>query len=1253
MGINLSDWALKHRSIVVYLMAVAVLAGLAAYFRLGRNEDPSFVIKTMVVSAAWPGATVDDTLQQVTERLERKLEETPHLDFLRSYTSAGLATIFVNLTGETTAAQVHDVWYQVRNQIADIRLTLPAGVIGPVFNDRFGDTFGIIYGFTADGFSHRELRDQVEAIRSKLLLVPDVSKIEIIGAQDEKIFVEFSIKELAQLGINREAVLAALQGQNAVRPAGTIQTDNEKLSVRVSGSFRSEQDVLDVNFPVGERMVRLADIATVRRGFADPPQPMFRVNGRDAIGIGIAMREGGDILALGRNIEAAMASITRDLPIGIEPHLVADQPVTVKHAIADFMTSLWQSILIILAVSFLSLGVRPGLVVALSIPLTLAVVFAVMNIAHIDMQRVSLGALIIALTLLVDDAMTTTDAMMTRLAAGDEKEQAATFAFQRFAFAMLAGTLVTIAGFVPIGFAASSAGEYTFSLFAVVGIALIVSWFVAVIFSPLLGVWILKKPAPTLGPAGPGKMMALYRAALAAAMRAKWLTIAATLGLFAAAMLALPLLPRQFFPASDRPELLVDLRLPQNASIYASDALASRLDQALAGDPDVDHWSAYVGRGAIRFYLPLNVQLPNDFFSQAVIVAKDVAARERLRKKLDKTLAEEFPSAVARVYPLELGPPVGWPIQYRVTGPDPKEVREIAFKMARVVAADTHTEKVNFDWIEPSRELRLQVNQDEARRLGLSSQALSNTLNTVLSGVSVTQVRDDIYLIDVIARANEEQRVSLATLRTLQISVPGGRTVPLSQFVTFSYEQDFPLIWRRDRVPTLTVQADVVPGTLPEIRGPGGGPRPRGHARELAALLSDRGRRHRRGKPGVASLGACGDPADAAVDVHGFDGSAAKFPAAGFGPLDCTTWPHWHCRRPAGLGAAAWLCRTARHSRPDRDHHQECRHPHRPNRYRAGERQIGLRCCDRRQRLQAAPDRADRGFDRARHNSDRTDRILGTDGLCHHGRAAGRDRFNLGAAADTLFHLVWTRRSAAGTGRPCHRREARMRDQARRLAANVSPAWIAAAVLGLLLAGCEPQEAPPAEIRPVRAVTLAPERLDETLVLTGNIQSEKEVAAAFRIGGRMVERPVNVGDRVVAGQVLARLDPQIEENSLRAARAELAAAEGQVTTARNTFDRQDHLMQQGFTTRPRYDEARQALKTAQAQFEFAEAQVELAQDRTRLRRIAGRYRRRGDGARRRTGRSGAAGPDDRSRRPRRRPGCRLRRTGLAVACRAA
>lgn len=816
MSFNLSEWALKTRSVVIYLMIIAVAAGVLAYYRLGRNEDPAFVIKTMVVSAAWPGATMEDTLSQVTERLERQLEETPGLDNVRSYTTPGVTTIFVELKGEVPGRLVQDTWYRVRNLIADMRHTLPMGTLGPFFNDRFGDTFGIIYGFTADGFTGRELRDHVEAARSRLLLVPDVSKIEIIGAQDERIFVEFSIRELANLGIDRSALLAALQSQNVVRPAGTIQTQNETLSLRVSGAFQSEADLLNVNFPVGDRMVRLADIATVRRGHADPPQPMFRVNGQEAIGLGIAMRDGGDILALGRNIKKAMAEITANLPLGIEPKLVADQAVTVDHAIADFMTSLWQSIAIILVVSFISLGVRPGLVVALSIPLTLAVVFAVMLVSGIDMQRISLGALIIALALLVDDAMTTTDAMVTRLAAGDEKTKAATFAFEKYSMAMFAGTLVTIAGFVPIGFAASSAGEYTFSLFAVVSIALVVSWFVAVIFAPVLGVAMLKAPDRSSANAGPGRVERTFRGFLSSAIRLRWITIAVTLALFAASVLALPLVPRQFFPASDRPELLVDLKLPQNASIYASEQLVTRFDAALKGNPDIERWSTYVGRGAIRFYLPLNAQLPNDFFSQAVIVAKDVPARERLQAKLEELLATEFPNVVGRVYPLELGPPVGWPVQYRVTGPDIAEVRSIAMKLAQVVAANPRAEQVNFDWIEPSRELRLRVDQDEARRLGLSSQALATTLNAVVSGTVVTQVRDDIYLVDVVVRAQDADRVSLETLRTMQVALPGGRSVPLSQFVTFSYGLDAPLIWRRDRVPNLTVAADVAPGTLPE-----------------------------------------------------------------------------------------------------------------------------------------------------------------------------------------------------------------------------------------------------------------------------------------------------------------------------------------------------------------------------------------------------------------------------------------------------
>ncbi|MCS0495552.1 efflux RND transporter permease subunit [Ancylobacter sp. MQZ15Z-1] len=814
MRFNLSEWAVRERSLVIYFMIAVVGAGLFAYSRLGRAEDPSFVIKTMVVQAAWPGASIEDTLQQVTERLERTLQETPNLDHIRSYTRPGVTTIFVDLKDSTTAAEVPDVWYHVRKSVGDMRHTLPAGVVGPGFNDEFGDTFGLIYGFTADGFTHRELRDYVERARSRLLNVPDVAKIELLGEQDEQIFVEFSMRELATLGIDRSALVAALQAQNVVQPAGTIQTGDEKLAIDVTGAFGSEQDIANINFAVGGRMLRLSDIATVRRGYVDPPRPMFRVNGEPAIGLAISMREGGDILQLGHNVEQAMAEITAELPIGIEPHLVADQAVTVRSAITEFMTSLWQAILIILVVSFIALGLRAGLMVALTIPLTLAGVFAVMWLLNIDMQRISLGALIIALALMVDDAMTTTDATLGRLAAGERKEVAAVYAFRTYAFAMLAGTLVTIAGFVPVGFAASSAGEYTFTLFAVVAVALLVSWLVAVLFAPLIGLVILKPPKSAGGE--PGRVMRVYRGLLSAALAARWVTVAITLALFVAAVLLMPLIPRQFFPSSDRPELLVDLQLPQNASIYATERAMERLDAALKGDPDVDRWSGYVGRGAIRFYLPLNAHLPNDFFGQAVVVAKDVEARERLHARLVKLLAEDFPSVVSRVSPLELGPPVGWPIQYRVVGTDLTQVRDIALKLAEVIAADPLTRTVNYDWIEPAREIRVHVNQDQARLLGLSTAAIGAVLNTVVTGAPVTQVRDDIYLVNVVLRATDEQRVSLDTLRTLQVPLPGGRTVPLSQFATFDYAQTQPLVWRRDRLPTLTVQSDIVEGVLPE-----------------------------------------------------------------------------------------------------------------------------------------------------------------------------------------------------------------------------------------------------------------------------------------------------------------------------------------------------------------------------------------------------------------------------------------------------
>jgi multidrug efflux pump subunit AcrB len=632
--------------------------------------------------------------------------------------------------------------------------------------------------------------------------------------QDEQIFIEFSMAELAKLGVDRAALLAALQAQNAVRPAGLIETSGEAISLRVSGSFENEQDIREVNFAVAGRVLRLADIAKVRRGYADPPQPMFRVNGTPAIGLAIAMREGGDILALGKNVTAAVERAKADLPLGIEPILVADQAVTVESAISEFMSSLWQAVAIILAVSFISLGLRPGLVIAMAIPLTLAIVFVVMELAAIDMQRISLGALIIALALLVDDAMTTTDAMLNRLGEGDDRISAATFAYRAYAYAMLAGTFVTIAGFVPVGFAASSAGEYTFSLFAVVSIALLVSWFVAVVFAPLLGIAILKPPKAITGE--PGPVLRAYRGILSLAIRLRYLTLAVTIGLFVLSILALPLIPRQFFPSSDRPELLVDISLPQNASIYASEDAALRFDALLKDDPDVARWSTNIGRGAIRFYLPLNVQLPNSFFSQAVIVARDVEARERLRAKLETLLPETFPNAITRIHPLELGPPVGWPVQYRVSGPDVSEIREIASQLAAVVASNPDTENVNFDWMEPARQLRIRIDQDEARRLGLSSQSLAQTLQAVVSGVPVTQIRDDIYLINVVARGTDDQRVSIDGLRTLQVPLPGGRSVPLAQFARFDYEQEYPLVWRRDRVPNLTVQSDIRPGILPE-----------------------------------------------------------------------------------------------------------------------------------------------------------------------------------------------------------------------------------------------------------------------------------------------------------------------------------------------------------------------------------------------------------------------------------------------------
>jgi multidrug efflux pump subunit AcrB len=570
-----------------------------------------------------------------------------------------------------------------------------------------------------------------------------------------------------------------------------------------------------VNIAAAGRLVRLGDIAEVRRDLADPPAPLFRVNGKPAIGLAVSMREGGDILALGGRLRAEMARITADLPIGIEPVLVADQAETVDAAIGDFMESLWQAVVIIIVVSLIALGARAGAVVALSIPLTLAIVFPMMMIAGIDLQRISLGALIIALTLLVDDAMTTVDAMLRRLAKGDSKPQAATFAYSALAAPMLTGTLVTIAGFIPIGFAASSAGEYTFSIFAVVGIALITSWFVAVLFAPLMGIAILKAPASAEAPP-PGAVLRGYGGLLRLCLRFRWLTLAAAAGAFALAILGSRFVQQQFFPSSDRPELLVTLAMPQSVSLRATEAAMIRLDEALARDPDVARFSTYVGRHAIRFYLPLNIEPPNAFVGQVVVVTKGLAVRDAVQARLERFLAEHMPEAIGRVAPLELGPPVGWPLQYRVSGPDPERLRAIALDVAKVLGEDPLTRQINFDWMEPARQLRVRVDQDQARRLGLSSAQVSIALNAAVTGLPVTQLRDDIYLVNVLARATGDERASIEALRSLQIQLPGGQPVALGQIATIEDAQEFPLVWRRNRVPTLTVRADVAPGVLPE-----------------------------------------------------------------------------------------------------------------------------------------------------------------------------------------------------------------------------------------------------------------------------------------------------------------------------------------------------------------------------------------------------------------------------------------------------
>ncbi|WP_111558499.1 efflux RND transporter permease subunit [Paracoccus sediminilitoris] len=814
---NLSDWSLHHRSFVWFLLLLSMFAGFLSYQSLGREEDPDFTIKTMIIGAALPGATTDETLKQVTTRIETKLEELDELDFTRSVTMPGQAVVYVELDPTTRANVVPEVWKRVRQMMSDIRPEFPQEFAGFQFNDNFGDVFGNIYAFTADGFTPRELRDRVEDIRKQVAALDLAGKTELLGEQEEEVFLEFSAARLAALGLNQQQVLGTLAQQNAIAPSGVIQSGPERVLVRVGGQFDDASAIEAVNLRVGERFFNLADVATITRGYADPPESLFRYQGEQAIGLQIGMRKGGNILEFGEELDALMDQIAADLPIGIKMSKFADQPHVVEEAVGHFVKALAEAVGIVLIVSFVSLGLRAGLVVTLTIPLCLAITFVILEVYGITLQRISLGALIIALGLLVDDAMIAIETMISRLEIGETLTDAASYAWTSIAFPMLTGTLVTVAGFIPIGLNNSAAGEFTFSLFVVIAVSLTISWIVAVLFAPLLGVTFLSSKMAHAH-SGPGRLRRAFHALLRKAMRFKWITIAVTLAMFFVSLWGMQFVEQQFFPTSDRTEVLIDINERQNASIARTIADMDRLEQTLAGDEDVLFWTSYVGQGAPRFVLSMDVPTAGPHMGQIVIQTPDLAARDRVKARLTDLARSEFAGVDIYIKNLEIGPPVGKPVQYRVSAPDPDAARDAARGLATVLSGESRLQDIALDWNEPARMVRLNVDQDQARQLGVTNGDISDALSAIFNGVQVTQLRDDIFLVDVIARGQADDRQSLDSIRNLQMNLADGRTIPLAALVTLEYGTEQPLILQRDGLPTVTVKAGIAtkdqPATL-------------------------------------------------------------------------------------------------------------------------------------------------------------------------------------------------------------------------------------------------------------------------------------------------------------------------------------------------------------------------------------------------------------------------------------------------------
>ena len=825
MGFNLSAWALRNRQIVLFLMILLAAVGAVSYTKLGQSEDPPFTFKAMVIHTQWPGASAEEVSRQVTERIEKKLMETGEYEKIVSFSRPGESEVTFAARDSLHSKDIPELWYQIRKKVEDIRHTLPPEVKGPYFNDEFGTTFGNIYALTGPGFDYAVLKDYADRVQVQLQRVKDVGKVELVGLQDEKIWIELSNTKLATLGVPLSAVQQALREQNAVTTAGFFETPSERLQLRVSGRFDSVEQIRQFPIRVGDRTFRIGDVAQVQRGFNDPPAPRMRFMGEDAIGLALSMKDGGDILVLGKALEDEFARLARSLPAGMELRKVSDQPAAVKAGVGEFVQVLVEALAIVLLVSFFSLGVRTGLVVALAIPLVLAMTFALMHYFGIGLHKISLGALVLALGLLVDDAIIAVEMMAIKMEQGYDRLKAASYAWTSTAFPMLTGTLITAAGFLPIATAASSTGEYTRSIFQVVTIALLTSWVAAVVFVPSLGERLLpdlaKRHAARHGSDGQAPdpyatpFYQRVRRVVGWCVQRRKTVIVLTIAAFVGSILLFRFVPQQFFPASGRPELMVDLKLAEGASLNNTAERVRQLEAMLKQQEGIDNFVAYVGTGSPRFYLPLDQQLPAASFAQFVVLAKSIEERERLRSWLIATLDEQFPDLRGRVTRLENGPPVGYPVQFRVTGEHIEKVRALAREVAAKVRENPHVVNVHLDWEEPSKAVYLNIDQDRARALGVSTSHLSSFLQSSLTGSNVSQYREDNELIEIVLRGTEQERRELGNLASLALPTDNGQSVALSQVATLEYGFEEGVIWHRNRLPTVTVRADIYDNTQP------------------------------------------------------------------------------------------------------------------------------------------------------------------------------------------------------------------------------------------------------------------------------------------------------------------------------------------------------------------------------------------------------------------------------------------------------